>query len=749
MTNTSINESVKRLLTVAWLIFLTTILSLISLSVTAQEKASLSTTSALPTPELWRQVEIIRTAHGVPHIRAENLRAAGYALSWLQSEDYGPRMAFDVLEARGQLAQVLGRLSGQRDNIESDFLAIPLRNRVIQTYHLLDQETRDVYDGFAAGLNRYIDLHPEEFPPRMPKDFSGYDVAAIDATGPSIRKARAFLAKVNPSPSPTPSPSASPTSNEGPETNSDDGSNAWAFAPSRTKSGKAILLRNPHLAWSAGYYEAHLTVPGVVDFYGDFRIGGPFIVVGGFNRNLGWSTTNNSQDLAEIYALEVDPQTTDHYLFDGASLPLTRELRTVTFRNGEGLSTETREFWTTPLGPVIYRANGKIYIVKTGGEGEFRAGEQFLRMMRASSLAEWKEAMKIRARITSNFTYADRAGNIYFIWNASLPLLPHPTGGDTTATPARTMRDVWTRYVPFESLPQVLNPRGGYVHNENDSPHFTNVRGPIDTSNAFPNFEKPDLSLRGQLAIQLIGGDNKLSLDDVLRLKHTYRMLLADRVKTDLIAAVKSKNPTGEVAAAIALLERWDNTAAPESKGATLFELWWVNYSGITATNRTPLLDEKRFAKVWTAADPLNTPRGLADPARAFESFTWAVAETARRYGSWEVAWGDIHRVRRGNVDVPVGGCASSLGCFRALAFARDSDGKLSASGGDGWILAVEFGDVPRAVSVLAYGESTRRDSPWFADQAEMFAKGQLKQVAFTTADVEAQAVVRYRPGEK
>jgi acyl-homoserine-lactone acylase len=734
----------KRLLTPGLLTTLVFSVWIFSQAVRGQEQPRPAQST---TPQLWRQVEIIRTAHGVPHIRAENLRAAGYALAWLQSEDYGPRTAFNVLEARGQLAQLLGPGGGQRDNIESDFLALPLRNRTIQTYHLLDQETRDVYDGFAAGLNRYIDLHSEEFPPHMPKDFSGYDVAAIDAGGPSIRKARAFLAKINPSPSPT--PFANPTSNEGPETNSDDGSNAWAFAPSRTKSGKAILLRNPHLAWSAGYYEAHLTVPGVVDFYGDFRIGGPFIVVGGFNRNLGWSTTNNAQDLAEIYALEVDPQTTDHYLFDSASLPLTRELRTVTFKNGEGLATETREFWTTPLGPVIHRANGKIYIVKTGGDGEFRAGEQFLRMMRAASLAEWKEAMKIRARVTSNFTYADRAGNIYFIWNASLPLLPHPTGGDATATLARTMRDVWTRYVPFEALPQVLNPRGGYIHNENDSPHFTNVRGPIDTSNAFPNFEKPDLSLRGQLAIQLIGGDNKLSLDDVLRLKHTYRMLLADRVKTDLIAAVKSKAPTGDIAAAIALLEHWDNTAAPESKGAALFELWWAEYSGLRPPNRTPLPDEKRFAKVWSVADPLNTPRGLADPARAVESFTWAVTETARRYGRWDVAWGDVHRVRRGSVDVPVGGCASSLGCFRALGYSRDADGKLSANGGDGWIIAVEFDDVPRALSVLAYGESNRRESPWFADQAEMFAKGEFKKVAFTASDVEAQAVGRYRPGEK
>jgi len=529
----------------------------------------------------------------------------------------------------------------------------------------------------------------------------------------------------------------------------DVGSNAWAFAPSRTKSGKAILLRNPHLAWTAGYYEAQLTVPGVVDFYGDFRIGGPFTVVGGFNRYLGWSTTNNSQDLAEVYALDVDPKTPDHYLFDGTSLALTRELRTVTFRNGEGLSTETREFWSTPLGPVIYRANGKIYIVKTGGDGEFRAGEQFLRMMRATSLNEWREAMKLRARVTSNFTYADRAGNIYFIWNASLPLLPHPTGGDVSATPAHAMRDVWTRYVPFESLPQVLNPRGGYIHNENDSPHFTNVKGPIDTKNAYPNFEPPELSLRGQLAIELIGGDNKVSLEDVIRLKHSYRMLLADRVKPDLIAAVKAKEPTGDVAAAISLLERWDNTAAPETKGAVLFELWWADYSGLRPPNRTPLPDEKRFAKVWSAAEPLKTPSGLADPDRAVASFSWAVAETARRYGSWDIAWGDVHRVRRGNVDVPVGGCASSMGCFRALAFTREADGKLSASGGDGWILAVEFDDVPRAFSVLAYGESSRRASPWFADQAEMFAKGQLKPVAFTARDIDAQTVIRYRPGEK
>ncbi len=690
--------------------------------------------------ELWRQVEVIRTAYGVPHIRATNLRAAGYALAWLQCEDYGTETPMNLLDASGRAATVLGY-----ERIDTDLTVLRYRGKIRDNYRRLAPQTRDMYEGFAAGVNRYIDLHRSDFAAKMPSDFTGQDVAALELVTPAARKVRNFIARVTPQ-SAAPAGPVQPPNNEGP----DDGSNAWAFAPSRTKSGKAILLRNPHLQWTAGYYELHMTVPGVVDFYGDFRIGGPFAVIGGFNRDLGWATTNNAQDLDEIYALDVDPNDPDHYLFDGGSLALKREPVTAAFRNGVGLSTETREFWSTTIGPVIHRANGKIYVMKIAGADEFRAGEQFLRMMRSRTLAEWKDAMKMRARLTSNFTYADRAGNIFFIWNAALPLLPYAPGDDLAAVPAHRSADVWSKYVPFESLPQVLNPPGGYVHNENNSPHYTNVRGPINTSDAYPNFEHAHLSLRSQLAIQLVGGDEKFSLEDVVSLKHSYRMLTADRVKGDLIAAVKATEPTGETATALRLLEAWDNTASPASRGGVLFEIWWQNYSGIRPPERTtPLPDSQRYAKVWSTTDPLNTPSGLADKKRAVESFTWAVGETKRRYGSYDVAWGDVHRVRRGKVDVPVGGCSNDLGCFRVLSFARDADGKLSASGGDGWVLAVEFGDPPRAYSILAYGESRVASSPYFEDQAAMFARGELKKVAFTEADVNAGAVVRFHPGEK
>ena len=89
---------------------------LVVLAIAAAIAIAVPGAAPLASTELWRQVEVIRTAHGVPHIRAENLRAAGYALAWVMSEDYGPRTVMNVLRASGNMGRVYGR-----DSIESDF----------------------------------------------------------------------------------------------------------------------------------------------------------------------------------------------------------------------------------------------------------------------------------------------------------------------------------------------------------------------------------------------------------------------------------------------------------------------------------------------------------------------------------------------------------------------------------------------------------------------------------------------------
>ncbi len=678
---------------------------------------------------------IRRTEFGVPHIQANDFRGIGIGLGYTQVEDYGERVIFGLLRAKGWMGRTFGR-----DSMNSDFAALREQARVRETYHLLSASTRGVYEGFAEGVNIYIRSHPDRVPSWARPVFHAHDAAALDINTATTAAARTLVLAQLRRDSARGGADAVDDLDAPPAVNPDDGSNAWALAPSRTKSARAILLRNPHLAWTSGYWEAHVTIPGKLDFYGDFRIGSAFAVIGGFNENLGWSTTNNRTDNDEVYALDADTTLTDYYIFDGASVPLLREEVTVEYVAMNGTQTETRTFFTTPLGPVAHRTREHIYIVRSANDGDYRGGEEFMRMMLAKNLAEWKAAVAMQARPTSNFTYADKAGNIFYVWNGSIPKSPHPYGGDSIAFPAGGSSDIWTSIIPFDSLPQLLNPKGGYLHNENNSPWYSNYNAILDTARYPSQIERPSFGLRPQHAAMLLDNSKKFTLEEVVKLKHSMRMLLADRVKDDLLKAVRAEPHDTLVTAAAKLLASWDNTAAAESRGSLLFETWWRRYSGQAR--------DSAYAERWTPAKVSSTPRGLGRPDLAVDALVWSIADMQRRYGAIDVAWGDIHRVRRGNVDVPVGGCSGTVGCFRVLTYAQQPDGKRVATSGDGWVLAVEFGkDVPRAYSVLAYGQSPDPASPYHSDQAAMFARGEMKTVRFTEADIAANVVRTYRPG--
>ena len=148
------------------------------------------------------------------------------------------------------------------------------------------------------------------------------------------------------------------------------------------------------------------------------------------------------------------------------------------------------------------------------------------------------------------------------------------------------------------------------------------------------NFPEPRLTLRSQHALELINNDRKLTLEEVVDLKHSMRMLLADRIKGELIVAVRSSNPEPELSRAIQIIENWDNTVAAESRGAELFRVWFGHYlmdEGMWASSTR----EQRvqawkaaFRHPWNPNEPLTTPRGLSNPDRAVEAFRTAADET-------------------------------------------------------------------------------------------------------------------------
>jgi len=682
-------------------------------------------------PALVQEVEIRRTAYGVPHILGESLEAAAFGLAWVMMEDYREEVARQLLVANGRWATVSGRAA-----IEGDFPRRLAHEYAVEVFPLFPPDVQEILNGFAAGVNYFIELHSGNLPEWVQPGFTPQDVAAKDLMVWDQGAVRGFLRDRLDSGDGQGRGRAREE-----EGDPDVGSNAWAFGPERSRSGNAILVRNPHLSYASGYYEAHVTVPRILNFYGDFRLGGPFGIIGGFNDRLGWSTTNNYGDPDQLYALSKDPGDPGAYLFDGTSEAIQTRPVTVEFMGPDSMGKATRGFRFTPLGPVLFETLDTLFVLKTPALAQYRLGEQWLRMMQAQDLDEWKSAMRIRAKTSSNFTYADADGNIFFVWNASMPRLPHEPsdGAPVFATKAD---DVWTELYPWDELPQLLNPRGGYVQNANDPPYYTNLNEPLAPEEFPASFPEPRLRFRSQNSLELVHTNQLLSLEDVVELKHSMKMILADRVKDDLVRAARARDPTGEVAEALELLAGWDNRTTRESRGATLFELWASRYF------RT-VRPDSAYRDPWSRDDPTGTPRGLGDYEKAADAFEWAIEEAKTRFGSWDVTWGEVHRIRAGELDIPVGGCASNLGCFRTIGFSEDEDGKYRARSGDAWVLAVEFGERPRAYSVLVYGNTNQEDSPFFYNQAGMFANNRLKRVAYTEEEIQRDLLERYRPGQE
>ncbi len=722
-------------------------------------------TLAADAQDLAAQVEIRRTEYGVPHIQADSFEAVAFGFGYCQAEDHLPTILRGIIGARGELAATFGpdeREAGDGRHLAADRFSRQFRvyRRAVDTYHKLDPDYRTMCEGFAAGINHYAERHPAQSPELTPK-VTGHDVVAYGLAGVMrfafnrgriiegfLKEQSIEVAAIEPllsggagmdDPQRDLARRLTPGTVNSDWSESEVGSNMWAFAPSRSRSGRALLMGNPHQPWApvSTYYEAHLIVPGRMNFYGSTFIGRP-VLTSGWNDYLGWSHTVNYPDLEEIYELELDAERPDHYRFDGSSLPLERDEVEIAVRDGDAVRIERSTFWYTPLGPVIHRTPRKAFVLRSACWENYRAYEQWLRMTQAKNFDEFRGALAMNQIPMFNICYADRAGNIYYLYNGTVPKLPHERA-TTKAIPALRTADLWVDFLRTDELPQLLNPPGGYVQNCNSPPFFTNLKAPLDPEKFPPYLRENSVSLRSQHSLELIGGDDKLSFDDIRERKHSPRMLVADRVKEDLLQVLGEAPENGEFATAAALLTAWDNTVLAERRGAALFAEWWKRYERAGGG----------FAVPWNADQPTTTPRGLSDPELARTTFREAMANITRRFGGLDATWGDTHRYRKGPVDLPLSGGSGLMGCFRVLDFQEDADGKEVARGGDSYVFMVEFSEPPRGYTVLAYSQSEIAGSPHYNDQAELFAAGRFKRAAFTDAEINQTLSKQYHPGEE
>lgn len=695
------------------------------------------------------RVEIRRDTFGVPHILAEDEEAAGFAFGYAMAEDHAVELARRYLQARGEAARHFGPA-----HTDSDFAMRRLDNRAAARRALRDhgRRFRRWLEGFAAGINEYVAAHRDTLPPWMP---------AVEPSDP-LAYGRMFgiLAALRPPPrliekypSPLPPDGAPPLEQPAAERVTDEpGSNALALAGSRTTSGKAILLGNPHLGWSSLYWEAHVTVPGRLNFYGSTLVGIPALRAG-FNDRLGYVQTNNGPDLEDIYALRLVSGAAEAFLHGGRTHRITRRTVAVDVLQADGaLAVEQREYEETPLGPVIHRTDTDLFVVRSVYLEWWRQYEGFFELMYADSLDDFRSRLTRGLTVTSNYTYADVDGNILYVWNARLPRRRDVTADYTLDVPGDTDRLFWRGVHRLRDLPSLLNPPGGYVQSANNPPWWTSLRDPLDPD-PYPSYiERGDLSLRAQAVLGAVdGAPPAVSPDDLVQMKFSSRMRAADLLLPDLFAAATDvEEPSEALRAGIDALAAWDRQAAAGSRGAVLFDRFFSLYEDA---------QPEPFGVPWDAAEPMTTPRALANAGAALAAVERAVGDVRQRYGDERVAWGDVHRFRAGDIDLPGDGAPGRYGLFRVVAFDAAGErtrvaGNLGpdmplAGFGDAWILLVHFTRPVTAWSVLAYGQTADLRSPHSRDQIRLFANHQLRPVWFSERALTANVERRYRPGRE
>jgi acyl-homoserine-lactone acylase len=284
---------------------------------------------------------------------------------------------------------------------------------------------------------------------------------------------------------------------------------------------------------------------------------------------------------------------------------------------------------------------------------------------------------------------------------------------------------VWNTYLGYTLLPKAVDT--AWAQNSNSVPWWMSEAAlePEDYPAYLSFAEGP--SLREQRGLELLQTTKTFNLETLISVKYDHHVLLAKRVLPDLIdLATTSTNALVQEAATV--LEAWDKQLGPDSEGAVLFWLWYNEVAW----------DDSMFAEPWDSTKRSTTLRGLAHPDEALAALERAATTLQDDVGLLAVPYGELMRLRRGEMDVPANGGDDGMGVFRALWPAPNEDGSYSPIGGDSWTFAVEFSEPLNVQVLLTYGNSSDPASVHFGDQLELSSQGKMRVPWRTKEDIEA-----------
>jgi acyl-homoserine-lactone acylase len=661
--------------------------------------------------------EILWDTYGIPHIYAPDHPSLFFAYGYAQMEGHAELLIRLYAQARGRAAEFYGD-----SYVDSDrwvrVNGIPERAK-----QWAAQQTptfAPLIEAFAAGLNAWATEHrnllSEQARGMLP-------LTAVDVYAHGMRNIQfGWLTSAG-----------NVEQRARQATLVDSGSNGWAIAPSKTATGNAMLLSNSHLSWfdRNTYMEVQLTAPGVTS-YGAVWVGFP-VLRQNFTEYVAWTQTTNGPTGADLYKLTLRD---GGYVLDGTVRQFDVEQQVIKVREPDGsLRDVPLTIKRSVHGPVVVEREGITAALRVAPASRPRMFEQYWNMSLAKNVEEWKDAMRMQQWPIFHTMYADRDGHIMYVYNTAPP--KRTTGdhafwrgvvpGDQSALIPND------EIVPFDQIPQVMDPPTGWVQNCNDSPWTSTYPMTIKPEDYAPYVAptEPSLGARAMRSIRLLSESGKISFENLRDMKLSTRSEIADHFVDDLVAAGrKSASATAREAAEI--LAKWDRQGERNSDGTLLF-LRFMQAGGNSLRNIGG------YAVPADARQPLTTPRGFADPAKAAALLDTVAKQLVDEYGTMHVLWGDVVRLRRGILDLPGNGMPSSLGGIRTISLSQFDDGTAEIQGGDSFYAVIEFqkDGPPKGEALIGYGNWSREGSKHRTDQLALASQKRMRPILRVRAEIE------------
>jgi len=236
------------------------------------------------------------------------------------------------------------------------------------------------------------------------------------------------------------------------------GSNNWAVSGAHTATGKPLLANDTHLELSVPpiWYEIHLSAPNY-NSKGFTLPGAPLIVIG-HNDRIAWGFTNNGADVQDLYIETFNPAAQDEYRVNGAWVKAQVFDEAI---HVKGQPDEHLKVVVTRHGPVVHREVDKVYALRWTALEPGGLGNTYNWLSTAKNWHEFRDIMKRVWGPGQNAVYADVDGNIGYVMAARVPI--RKKGHGEVPVPGDTDAYEWTGYIPFEQLPQALNPDSGLI----------------------------------------------------------------------------------------------------------------------------------------------------------------------------------------------------------------------------------------------------------------------------------------------